>query len=298
MAKLIHIPIRDRSKASSVLLNSLKKLALQSSAIPTDSCYMLPLTDLGAAYIAGYPLYMPDSSFEAIINRDTLHLSGLNTLPTTLYDECSIETPEFTKVRNSLNPEYGRVIQPKLPYPLRECDITVSVNENSDILPILELEILYCDVKVVTSIKHLDPKPQQPLLAEIQAAVRKLNIRGGIHNLQFLEYNGVWCISDWNPRPPTAILHGVTDCVPEIMENGISFMIGLPYKDKIPYAYGCKGFSNKPLDCSLRNKIKEIGLVPRVHGLDVTAPIGRVNGCARTQEELDYKFQQLEQLIA
>ena len=293
MEHVIYIPLPDMTKGGYAYIPVLDRLNISHSFKLEESTAVLPLTDKSTYILADHQRFMPKSSLDVILNRDLLFKTGIPTIPTRLLtvDEQASEG-YLKKPRNSaIGGEY--VIMPDLGLGIQDLDISFSVNSNGEIYPFLELNITYGGYKQPMAIE-MSKEDNSVTLDFLQSAVTSLSIRGGIHNAQFLKYNNVWSLVDWNPRPIYFLTEHVGDTY-SLLEEPLLFMLDQPIP-KTKWYYRSKGFYTVPIPANKASDIKDLGLIPRRGG--GATMFNRVNGISRTQEALDYKFQQLENILA
>lgn len=249
----------------------------------------LALTDRGSMALAGHPMFMPAESLDIVLTRDRLGETGLSVMPTIVIDRPE-DAPLGSLVKSRNSVVGGFVYQPHLGFPQEDLDISFAVNAGGDIHLFDARRLTHAEAKKPLGSRQAAAQEVAAVEGPLRAAVRRLGIRGGIHNVQFLQYQGQWCVIDWNPRPA----RGFTDGLCQALEAPLAFMLGIPCNAP-SYLMENRSYWDSPIPLHLEPTIRALGLLPRrvagVHGFP------RISGAATSQEELNLKFSQLESLL-
>jgi hypothetical protein len=127
----------------------------------------------------------------------------------------------------------GYIVQDYLGDSVEGFDITVAVNENSDMLLVLNMTFTGPRYWVWNS-ETSDRQPSQATMDALQSAIRRLNIQGGIYNIQIAEYQNRQMVMDWNIRPGGShSYHGMDH---GIFDRALAHIAGLPLpKERVFY---------------------------------------------------------------
>lgn len=286
------IPLVDQRFGIWSYSSCFSRLNIDVKALDLNSPAMA-LTDLGATKLVDHPRFMPKTSLDILLNRDRLSETGLPTLPTVVIENPN-EVPEgfLVKTRNSVTG--GWVYQPHLGFPQQDLDITFAVDSTSNVITIACLRLTHIDTEKCITSRMATIQEIGNTIELLKDVCARLQIRGGIHNVQFLWYNDNWCLTDWNPRPPDVYNKGLVSLL-DFLDRPLSFMMGLPLPIEKSFVFKTKGFWDSPLSISLDSAIRNLGLIPRRYGN--SPQITRVSGVDTSQENLDNKFSMLEDLI-
>lgn len=291
----IHMPQGDAQMGGNAYIGSFNRLGLQVEPVLRLADHVLPLTDRGAYAVAGHPSYMSKEALDIVLLRERLGETGLPTIPTFIVNSPE-EAPQgmLVKLRNSADPSAGYAVQPHLGFPQIDLDISFAVNQDGDILDFANLSLLHYEAKKPGVNAMADQADVDMVLPGIKEACKLLDIRGGIHNVQFLKYEGQWCLTDWNPRPAFVHTQGLAATHP-YFDEAIAFMVGMQHEPKRPF-FLTKPYWGSPIPFTLEGKIRRLGLVPRrVSGINEGFP--RVSGVGDTEAEVLAKFEEMEKLL-
>ena len=289
----LHITLGDQRTGLWAYRAALSRLGVEVLSLPADDAPVLALTDGGSRFLAGHPRFMSADALNIVLSRERLHETGLPMIPTT-----PIASPEdapagtIVKPRNSA--AGGFVYQPHLGFPQEDLDISFAVNAVGDILPFACMHLTHAEAKKPLGSRMATPDETSEVLPGIQAACRAIGIRGGIHNVQFLQYGGQWCVIDWNPRPAFVHTQGLA-AVHNYIDRPLAFMLGLPLSDESPTVFESRSYWSAPVPFERELEIRRIGLVPR----RVSGVFGfpRISGVASSQAEMDRLFNQVEAML-
>lgn len=291
----LYIPISERSGAMNYA-GAFKRLGIEVVSFDKDDADgVMVFCDHATYKVAGHARYMPLESLEILLNRDRNHETGLATLPTTRIERAE-DAPEgaMVKPRNSGTMD-GYVWQPHLGFPIEDVDVTIAVNKDSKIMTFDEHHMEHHGYKKPGNTRPIDPAVLAELKPKIEQACKKLQITGGIHNVQFLKHEGQWCLTDWNPRPGISHTHGLV-ALSEFSDRPLAFMLGMALPEHVPHAIATREYWSAPIPSKMEPAIRELGLFPRrVCGID---GFTRITGVAKTREALDAAFQTMESMCA
>lgn len=295
MANLkVYIPHRDLAVGRSSYSTPLELLGLDVVVDINEADLVLPLSDGGAMQCAGHPRFMSQESLDILMYRDRLHESGLPTLPTGLIERPGDE-PSGTFVKTRHSSLGGVVWQPHLGFPVVDLDISFSVNSASEILVFCVARHQHLEAKKPGWFRSTEQSRFLPEISLIQKAVKRLNIKGGIHNVQFLWDDATerFCVVDWNPRPARVHMEGLSGVYP-YLDSVLAFMAGTVMPPSIPAPiFRNEAFWDSPIPMSKDTAIRDIGLIPRYRNTEIV----RVSGVSPSQYALDLMFDQLFDLL-
>lgn len=289
----LYIPSKDQSFGLSAYSALLKSFGVEVVSAAHGADAVLPLTDLGSLLCVDHPRFMPSDSLQVVLTRHRLHETGLPALPTTPIQNAD-EAPSGTLVKTANSAVGGYVFQPHLGFPQEDLDVTFSVNQAGELMEVCVLHLTHEAAKKPTTLREVEQGEKLAIMQALSLACDRLLIKGGIHNVQFLRYEGQWCVIDWNPRPAFAHSEGMASMHP-YMARPLAHMLGLPLPEFQPPHFKNESFWDKPIPLFLEAKIRQIGLLPRRHGISRGFP--RVSGVASTQEKLADMFNQLKTLL-
>lgn len=124
------------------------------------------------------------------------------------------------------------------------------------------------------------------LMQSIQQFVTDQQIKGGIFNIQAVEFDGEWVVMDWNARPTG--MHIITAAIPGVVEPALIHMLGLDIEPPDPIHIEIRSFWDTPFPNSKAPDIQAIGLIPS--WLYNKSSIGRIYGIGETKQQVDDKF--------
>lgn len=282
------IPLKDQ-RHSYELRSVLAKLGVEIVSASEVAAGALALTDGGSMALAGHPLFMPAESLDIVLTRERLVETGLPVIPTTVIERPE-NAPVGALVKSRDSARGGFVYQPHLGFPQEDLDISFAVNAGGDVHLFDARRLTHAEAKKSLGSRQAAAQEVAAVEGPLRAAVHRLGIRGGIHNVQFLQYRGQWCVIDWNPRPA----RGFTDGLCQALEAPLAFMLGIPCNAP-SYLMENRSYWDSPIPLHLEPTIRALGLLPRrvagVHGFP------RISGAATSQEDLNHKFSKLESLL-
>jgi hypothetical protein len=291
----VYMPFADQRLGLAAYKPALDRLGIGVTPFKEGADSVLLLSDRTASDVGGHPRYMPVSSLEKILNRDRLHETGLLTLPTTV-----IENPEdapsgsIAKPRNSVTG--GWVHQPHLGFPVEDLDIHFSVNGSGNIHVFAAQRHKHLDTKKPADLRMATPDEYVGVCEQIAASCKMLNITGGLHDIQFLFYEGRWCAIDWNPRSPQVYTQGLANKYP-CLDVALAHMVGLPTPDVVPAVFVNRSYWASPIPASKRRLVESFGLLPRTDAKNIGGDFVRVNGVGATEAEVNAKFDAMEAML-
>lgn len=288
----VYMSLDDQRTGLFAYKPTLDRLGVSVSAIPIATTSVLPLFDISATKLADHPMYMPKSSLDKILNKDRLGETGLLALPATV-----IEKPEdapagtIAKVRNTA--VGGWVYQPHMGFPVEDLDVHFTVNANSDIHVIAVQRHEHLGLKKPARLRMARPDEYVGVVEQISEACKRLQIRGGIHDVQFLFHEGTWQVIDWNPRAPYVYTEGLANTYP-CLDAALAHMVGLPVSDAPPAIFVNRSYWDAPIPIGKRSLIASFGLVPRTDIKKTVEGFVRVNGVGASESEVNAKFNLME----
>lgn len=289
----LHLTTENQALGLRSLTPMFDRLGITVTPILAKAEVVFPLTDAAAVVVADHPRFMPRSSLEILLNKDRLGETGLPTIPTTVILESDQAPPNvLVKPRNSV--EGGLVYQPLIEFPVTDLDITFAVNPVGDIQLIAALRNTHYDAKVPGEVRMAEENEYVGVVDQIQQACNRLQITGGMHNLQFLWYNDQWALIDWNPRIPATWSVGLVSIHP-YLDRPMCFMLGLPLPEPVPAFFMNKSYRLNPIPWSKSDQIKSLGLIPRRSSNE--NEINRVCGVGPDEATVLAKFAALESIL-
>jgi len=153
-------------------------------------------------------------------------------------------------------------VQPLVPYPITEIMVAVAVNEAS------EAFLYYADLgisEVVDRRKLLHKQENIPqyIPDEIQKVCTALNIKGGLHEAQFVQYCGKFYLNDWNARPGAGVNIGAPK-EQKVRESALAHMVGAAVPEVPPFYGEQRGYWGQNIPASMADVARRMGMVPRV----------------------------------
>jgi len=153
-------------------------------------------------------------------------------------------------------------VQPLVPYPITEIVVAVAVNEASEAL------LYYADLgisEVVDRRKLLHKLENIPqyIPDEVQKVCTALNIKGGLHEAQFIQYHGKFYLNDWNARPGAGMNIGVPK-EQKVRQSALAHMVGAAVPEVPPFYGEQRGYWGQNVPASMADVAREMGMVPRV----------------------------------
>lgn len=290
----LYVPMADQRRLSAYK-PTLDRLGVLVSPFVVGTDGVLPLFDRSALLAAGHQRYMPQASLDKILNKDRLGETGLPTLPTTVIaspDDAPAGT--IVKARNSVTG--GWVYQPNLGFPIEDLDIHFSVNQAGAVFIIAAERNQHLGPKQPAKLRMATSSEYVGVIEQIEAACQKLEVRGGIHDIQFLFYQGQWCATDWNPRPPLVYSEGIANKYP-CLDGAFAHMLGLPLPAFATPVFLNRAYWDNPIPLDKHSLVESFGLLPRRDFRNEVAGIVRVNGVGATESEVNAKFDAMESAL-
>lgn len=294
--KYISITGVDRNKAA-LWGAAAQRIGLSLTAAPSP--YVLPLSGVGAWEMTSRvnANYMTPEALRVVSDRRELAKLGVPVLPTLVPLSADAllafgDGPVFLKPadtsklkkQNQLtytkwdsvqhlavavdaefwaaqqNPDTAFSVQPLVPYPISEMTAYVSVNEASEVL----VYHSSLDTSEIVDRRSLIEQPT-PVPDYVRAAVQTvctaLNIKGGIHDAQFILLDGQWYLNDWNARPG-GISEGLVPAK-NVMESALAHMVGDPVPDVPPFYGEQRGYWGRGIPMEMANVARTMGMFPR-----------------------------------
>lgn len=261
--------------------------------------YVLPLSGVGAHSIVQRPgvFYMTPEAMRIVSDREALAALGVPVMPThtprsaeallALAAEPVFLKPRDTSHRKSQDPlAYTQwdspqhllanlpatfwagqqddatafSVQPLVPYPLVEVTAYVSVNESSN-------AFIYHASRDSSEVIDRRSLIEQPVTVParvsdaVQTVCSDLQIKGGLHEVQFIEHAGELFMNDWNARPG-GISEGL---VPArgVMESALLHMVGEPVVEVAPFYGEQRGYWGRGIPVEVANTARRMGMFPR-----------------------------------
>ena len=153
-------------------------------------------------------------------------------------------------------------VQPLVLGPVTELSVGISVNEASEVfvyLPALEVSET---PNFYSLFKKLENIPQY-VFDDIQKVCTALNIKGGVHDVQFIQHNDKFYMNDWNARPRASMSSGLIR-EDKVRESALAHMVGAIVPE-VPTFYGeQRGYWNQNISASMADVARSMGMVPRV----------------------------------
>jgi hypothetical protein len=288
----VYMPLADQRIGLAAYKPTLDRLGIGVTPFKDGADSVLLVSDHTAVSVGGHPAYMPVSSLEKTLNRDRLHETGLATLPTVVIAKPE-DAPSGTLAKPRNSATGGWVHQPHLGFPVEDLDIHFSVGRSGDIHVIAAQRHKHLDTKKPAELRMATPDEYVGVCEQITAACKRLNITGGLHDIQFLYYQGAWCAIDWNPRAPQVYTQGLANKYP-CLDAALAHMVGLPIPDVAPAVFVNRSYWASPIPASKRRLIESFGLLPRTDAKDKSGDFIRVNGVGATEAEVNAKFDAME----
>jgi hypothetical protein len=295
--KYIHVNVVDKPSA---LLWASAARGIDVSLTTDPSPYVLPLSGWAASHFASKKdvLFMSVDALNTVSNRKNLAGLGVSVLPTitplNAEELLAFETgPIFVKPTNTQGNKSKDVtaytkwdspqhliaavdasfwanqtdgaksfcVQPLVPYPITEITAYISVNEASQAF----LYFSGLDTSEIIDRRKFIRQPTnipQYALDDIQKVCTTLNIKGGVHDVQFIEYNGKFYMNDWNARPGAGINVGLVKET-KVLQNALAHMVGEPIPE-VPIFYGeQRGYWGRGIPESMADEARAMGMFAR-----------------------------------
>ena len=307
--------------------------SLGMTVVYSNGDYVLPLTDSTCKLTSEYfpDKFMSAYSFHSLTDRIEQADTGLPIIPTIIpshkeqlsifgtdiplfikhartYDKPetkwaykeyknSIElestlTQDFYDHQNNPGSNGPYIIQPSIGFPHTNIAICFSVNENSKPYFCNTMSMVYHDYEEFH--ECISPVETPSGIKDIIISVcNRMQIRGGIHEVEFIQYNNQWCVMDWNARPYVGTSLGIFSHA-DIMEAALSHMVGLPPKEPKPFYAEQRWYADKNLSLDYLPLISSFGLFPRTHNKIVRL----VCGDGPTKEDVTSRFDSLTKALS
>jgi hypothetical protein len=291
----VYMSLEDQRMGLAAYKPTLDRLGIGLTPFANGADSVLPLSDYSAVKVAGHSRYMPTASLDKILNRDRLHETGLPTLPTTVIDK-----PEDAPVGSIVKPRNsatgGFVYQPNLGFPIEDLDVHFTVNATGDIHVIAVQRNKHLAAKKPAELRMAQPSEYVGVLEQITNACKSLGIAGGLHDIQFLFYEGAWCAVDWNPRAPFVYNEGLANKYP-CLDAAFAHMVGLPPVSVTPAVFINRSYWDSPIPLNKRAQIEQLGLLPRRDFAKQINGFVRVNGVGADSAAINAKFDAMESAL-
>lgn len=278
-----------------------QSIGMQLSNVPSK--YVLPLSGTGSLEISAREgvNYLSTDALNTVSDRQALAAFGVDVLPTVtprnaaellaVGTEAIFLKPTSTALRKSKNvlaytkwdsPQHlldavddtfwvkqadtatALSVQPLVPSPVTELSIGVSVNEASKAfayLPALEVSET---PNVYSLFKTLEHVPQY-VLDDIQKVCTALSIKGGVHDVQFIQYHDRFYMNDWNARPRESLSIGLV-MEKTVRQSALAHMVGAAVPEVPPFYGEQRGYWGQNIPASMADVAREMGMFARVNG--------------------------------
>lgn len=153
-------------------------------------------------------------------------------------------------------------VQPLVPYPITEIAVAVAVNEASKAL------LYYADLSISEVVDRrkllhkLENIPQY-IPDEIQKVCSALNIKGGLHEAQFIHYYGKFYLNDWNTRPGAGMNIGIPK-EQKVRQSALAHMVGAAVPEVPPFYGEQRGYWGQNISASMTDVARAMDMVPRI----------------------------------
>jgi len=278
-----------------------QNMGMMLSVVPSK--YVLPLTGTGSLEISKREgvNYLSTDALNTVSDRQALAALGVDVLPTTTPRNASEllavgtesiflkpTNTSLTKNKDVLaytkwdSPQHllsavddtfwakqtafatSFSVQPLVPFPVTELSIGISVNEASEAFGYLfRLEVSETPNTYVLS-KNLDHVPQY-VLDDVQKVCTALNIKGGVHDVQFIQYRNRFYLNDWNTRPSGSMLLGLMSGH-KVRESALAHMVGATVPEVPPFYGEQRGYWGRSISVNMADVARAMGMFPRISG--------------------------------
>ena len=273
----------------------LDELDITITSIKNTSAYAFPVSNRGTSYCGDHPKYMSLESLNTLTYKSELHKTGILTIPTEIVQEIGDTSLYFFKPNSIFSNELVR--RPRVASPIAQYEVTFSVNEFNEIYVFNTSRHIFNNADTSGACVQTSENSVESIymIDQVRQAVIRLNVRGGIHNVQFIYYNNELVLIDWNARPPTVLTEGFAAYNHPNIISTVRHALGLPILPREPMSVIFRDYSDNPIPVSKRDLIVSFGLLPRkVWGKGIDYPFIRVSGLGSSDEELNSRFDQME----
>lgn len=291
----VYVPLFDQQIGLSSFSTMLVDMGVEVTPIKDAALYAFPISNRGTISCADHPKYMSREALDTLTYKSELHKAGIPTIPTEIVQEIGDTSLYFFSPNSIFITEI--VKRPRLAVPLLQYEVTFSVNEFNEIYIFGTAKHIFKkeDVSGASELIPEDGIESAYMIDQVRQAIIRLNIRGGIHNVQFVYYNGGLVLLDWNARPPAGLPDGLALSNHPNIVSMLRHMFGLSVLPREPMSIVFRDYYDTPIPVSKRDLIISFGLLPRkVWGAGIDYPFIRVSGIGYSDEELNSKFDQME----
>lgn len=153
-------------------------------------------------------------------------------------------------------------VQPFVPYPITEITVSISVNEPSEAFVFFSTEDTSETIDYRNFVRKLESVPQY-ILDDVQKVCTALTIKGGVHDIQFVEYGGRFYMNDWNARSGDALNGGLAR---SWKPSALAHMVGEPIPE-MPNLYAeQRRYFARGIPDSMAYEARVMGMHARVYG--------------------------------
>jgi len=297
---MTHISL-SRFDAPSAYLwaDAAQSMGMRLSVVPSK--YVLPLTGAGSLEISAREgvNYLSTDALNTVSDRQALAALGVDVLPTVtprnVSELLAVGTgaiflkPTNTALRKSKDalaytkwdsPQHlltavddafwvkqadaatSFCVQPLVPYPITEIVVAVAVNEASEAL------LYYADLGISgvvdrRKLLHKLENIPQYIPDEVQKVCTALNIKGGLHEAQFVQYYGKFYLNDWNARPGAGVNIGVPK-EQKVRQSALAHMVGAAVPEVPPFYGEQRGYWGQNVPANMADAARAMGMVPRI----------------------------------
>lgn len=189
------------------------------------------------------------------------------------------------------------VVQPALSHPFQDLDLQIAVNKNSEVLVLSALTLTHEAPKQLGACVPFEGDISA-VKAQVQALCTAQGLGAGIHNLQFVQYGGEWCLMDWNAR----LTGAQAQCFPmayPVLDDAILHMLGQPLRHAADHLYiEQRSYRHLQLDKTAAVKAMRCGLFPRYDYGAAGEYVARLAGIGENKKEVQDRYSLFESLIA
>lgn len=246
-------------------------------AMPAVSADNLSMLGEGPVFIK------PDCTY-----RDRLGSAAYKEYPSLVAAEAALAVMSAS-LRSKL------VAQPSIGVPSDVLEVEVSISPQG------EAYVFHCSIGYewvgFNAIRKLESVPiPSEVYPALQEAVSAYGICGGMHSVQFVQYQGAWRLLDWNPRLTARFDSGFLDDGP-VFTTALQHMLEMPHtKLQAPYTQH-RNYRNQPVSAEAVQAARDMGFRLRLHhrtslnkGLDALVWFG-------DKQTADAKFAEFEELL-
>ena len=153
-------------------------------------------------------------------------------------------------------------VQPLVPSPVTELSIGIAVNEASQAfayLPALEVSETPGKYSLFKTLEHVP----QYVLDDIQKVCTALSIKGGVHDVQFIQYRDRFYMNDWNARPRESLSTGLV-MEKKVRQSALAHMVGAAVPEVPPFYGEQRGYWGENIPASMADVARAMGMFARV----------------------------------